>query len=306
VTLHPNAKLTPYTRKLMVERVLELGWAPADAAQAAGVSVRTLWRWVRRAREQEGFGDRSSRPRRVPRRTALGRVRKIEKLRRRRFTAPVIARRLRMPRSTVSAVLRRMGLSRLRHLEPPAPVHRYERARPGELLHLDTKKLGRIQGIGHRIHGDRRTRVRGIGWEFAHVCVDDHSRVAYVEMLADERQETVAAFLHRAVRWFRKHGVRAERILTDNGSGYRSHVFAAACAELGLRHLFTQPYRPRTNGKAERFIQTLLREWAYARPYRTSNQRSRRLPAWLERYNRRRPHSALGYRPPMSRLRRSQ
>jgi transposase InsO family protein len=290
----------------MVERVVELGWAPADASQAAGVSVRTLWRWVRRAREQEGFADRSSRPRRVPRRTAPGRVRKIEKLRRRRFTAPAIARRLRMPRSTVSAVLRRMGLSRLRHLDPPTPVRRYERERPGELLHLDTKKLGRIQGIGHRIHGDRRTRVRGIGWEFAHVCVDDHSRVAYVEVLDDERQETVAAFLRRAVRWFRQRGVRAERILTDNGPGYRSRLFAAACTELDLRHLLTQPYRPRTNGKAERFIQTLLREWAYARPYRTSNQRTRRLPAWLERYNQRRPHSALGYRPPMSRLRRSQ
>jgi transposase InsO family protein len=182
-----------------------------------------------------------------------------------------------MPRSTVAAVLKRLGLSRLRNLDPKTKPLRYERKRPGELLHLDTKKLGKIRGIGHRIHGDRSRRQRGIGWEIAHVGIDDHSRVGLVE-----------------------------RVLTDNGSGYRSKLFATACAELGLRHLFTRPYTPRTNGKAERFIQTLLREWAYARPYRTSNQRTRRLPAWLEFYNRRRPHTALGYRPPISRLRRSQ
>jgi transposase InsO family protein len=242
----------------------------------------------------------------MPRRTAEGRTRKIEKLRRRRLTAPAIARRLRMPRSTVSGVLVRLGLGRLRNLDPKPPVRRYERQRPGELLHLDTKKLGRIKGIGHRIHGDRSTRQRGIGWEFIHVCVDDHSRVAYVEILPDERQESVTAFFRRAVRRFRQRGVRTQRVLTDNGSGYRSKLFAAACAELGIRHLFTRAYTPRTNGKAERFIQTMLREWAYARPYRTSNQRSRRLPVWLEHYNRRRPHTALGYRPPISRIGRSQ
>jgi transposase InsO family protein len=306
MTLHPNAKLTPYTRELMVRRVRALGWTPADAAQAAGVSVRTLWRWVRRAREADGFGDRSSRPLRTPRRTSPGRMRKIEKLRRRRFTAPAIARRLRMPRSTVSAVLTRLGLRRLRNLDPKPQVRRYERERAGELLHLDTKKLGRIKGIGHRIHGDPSTRVRGIGWEFVHVCVDDHSRVGYVEVLPDEKQESVTDFFRRAVRWYRQRGIRIERVLTDNGSGYRSKLFAAACAELGVRHLFTRAYTPRTNGKAERFVQTLLREWAYARPYRTSNQRRRRLPTWLEYYNRRRPHTALGYRPPISRLRRSQ
>lgn len=306
MTLHPNAKLTPYTRKLMVERVLRLGWAPAEAAQAAGVSVRTLWRWVKRARDEAGFVDRSSRPLRVPHRTSAGRTRKIEKLRRRRFTSFDIARRLRMPRSTVSAVLRRLGLSRLRHLEPQPIRRRYERQRPGELLHLDTKKLGKIQGIGHRIHGDRSRRVRGIGWEFAHVCVDDHSRVGYVEILPDEKQESVTAFLRRCVCWFRQRGIRVESVLTDNGSGYRSKLFAAACAELGIRHLFTRAYTPRTNGKAERFIQSMLREWAYARPYRSSNQRRRRLPTWLEYYNRRRPHTALGYRAPISRLRRSQ
>jgi transposase InsO family protein len=211
-----------------------------------------------------------------------------------------------MPRSTVAAVLKRLGLPRLRNLDPKTKPLRYERKRPGELLHLDTKKLGKIRGIGHRIHGDRSRRQRGIGWEIAHVGIDDHSRVGLVEILADEKAKTVTGFLRRVVAWFHKRGIRVERVLTDNGSGYRSKLFATACAELGLRHLFTRPYTPRTNGKAERFIQTLLREWAYARPYRTSNQRTRRLPAWLEFYNRRRPHTALGYRPPISRLRRSQ
>jgi transposase InsO family protein len=234
------------------------------------------------------------------------RTRKIERLRRRRLTGPTIARKLAMPRSTVAAVLRRLGLPRLRHLDPKPEPRRYERQRPGELLHLDTKKLGKIRGIGHRIHGDRRTRVRGIGWEFAHVGIDDYSRVGRVEILADETAESVTAFLRRTVAWFQRRGVRVERVLTDNGSGYRSKLFATACAELGIRHLFTRPYTPRTNGKAERFIQSLLREWAYARPYRTSNQRSRRLPTWLEYYNRSRPHTALGYRAPISRLRRSQ
>jgi transposase InsO family protein len=290
----------------MVDRVLRQGWAPVDAAQAAGVSVRTLWRWVRRARESEGFQDQSSRPVRVPRRTPPGRVRKIEKLRRKRLTGPAIARRLNMPRSTVAAVLKRLDLSRLRNLEPQRKPRRYERKRPGSLLHLDTKKLGKIKGIGHRIHGNRRTRQRGIGWEFAHVAIDDHSRVGHVEILPDETGETVTAHFVRVVRWYRKRGIRVEQVLTDNGPGYRSKLFAAACAELGIRHLFTRPYTPRTNGKAERFIQTMLREWAYARPYRTSNQRTRRLPAWLEFYNRRRPHTALGYRAPISRLRRSQ
>ena len=211
-----------------------------------------------------------------------------------------------MPRSTVAAVLKRLDLPRLRNLNRKVKPRRYERKRPGELLHLDTKKLGKIKGIGHRIHGDRSRRKRGIGWEFAHVAVDDHSRVGQVEVLADEKAQTVTAFLRRVVAWFRKRRIRIQSVLTDNGSGYRSKLFAEACAELGIRHLFTRPYTPRTNGKAERFIQTMLREWAYARSYRTSNQRTRRLPAWLEYYNRRRPHTALGYRPPISRFRRSQ
>jgi transposase InsO family protein len=290
----------------MVQRVLRLGWAPVDAAQAAGVSVRTLWRWVGRARGAEGFADRSCRPIRVPRRTAPGRVRRIEKLRRRRLTGPAIARRLNMPRSTVASVLGRLGLARLRNLDPKTKPRRYERKRTGELLHLDTKKLGKIRGIGHRIHGDASTRQRGIGWEFVHVGVDDHSRIGRVEVLIDETGKSAAEFLRRTVQWFRKRGVRIEGVLTDNGSAYRSKTFAKICKELDIRHLFTRPYTPRTNGKAERFIQTMLREWAYARPYRTSNQRTRRLPTWLEYYNRRRPHTALGYRAPISRLRRSE
>jgi transposase InsO family protein len=238
----------------------------------------------------------------VPHRTSPGRERQIEKLRHRRQTALQIARRLGVPRSTVAAVLKRRGLERLSKLTPKPPVVRYERERPGELLHLDIKKLGRIRGVGHRIHGNRRTRQRGIGWEFVHVCIDDHSRVAYVEVLPDERGETATAFLHRAVRWFRRRGVTTQAVITDNGSCYISHVFNDALH--GVRHIYTKPYRPQTNGKAERFIQTMLREWAYARPYRTSNQRTKALPKWLREYNEQRPHGALGYRAPMTRIRR--
>ncbi len=302
--LHPNAKTTPYTRELLVDRVLRLGWAAEDAGQAAGVSVRTVYRWCRRYREdgRSGLADRPCRPLRVPHRTSPSRERQIEKLRHRRKTALQIACRLGVPRSTVAAVLKRQGLERLSKLTPKPPVVRYEREHPGELLHLDVKKLGRIRGVGHRIHGNRRTRQRGIGWEFVHVCIDDHSRVAYVEVLPDECGETAAAFLHRVLRWFRRRGVTVQSVITDNGSCYISHVFNHALH--GLQHLYTKPYRPQTNGKAERFIQTMLREWAYARPYRTSNQRTKALPKWLREYNESRPHSALGYRAPMSRIRR--
>jgi transposase InsO family protein len=291
----------------MVRRVLEHGWAPADAAQAAGVSVRTLWRWIRRYR-QEGAGglvDRRSRPHRLARCTSETRVRQIERLRRQRLSAAGIARRLHMPRSTVAAVLRRLGLGRLRYLDPKTPVRRYQRQHPGELVHLDTKKLGRFSAAGHRVHGQRHRRSRGAGWEFLHVCVDDASRAAYVEALADERGLTAAGFLRRVVAQFHRRGVVVQAVLTDNGTGYRSVEFARACRELGLRHLRTRPYRPRTNGKAERFIQTLLREWAYARTYRTSNQRARALPRWLRYYNTDRPHSALGQLPPFSQLQRA-
>ena len=306
--LHPNAKTTPYTRALIVERVERLGWAVSDAAQSAAVSERTVYRWMARYRAEgsAGLNDRPCCAKRIAHRTPEGRGVRIEKLRRRhRMTAAQIALRLGMPRSTVAAVLKRRGLERLSRLEPKPPVVRYERDRPGELLHLDTKKLGRFRRVGHRITGDRQRRHRRGGWEFVHVCIDDHSRLAYVEVLADETAETAAAFLRRAHRWYRRRGIQTERVLTDNGGCYVSRVFAAACAELRVQHRRTQPYRPQTNGKAERFIQTLLREWAYNRPYRTSNQRRRQLDPWLRYYNEHRPHGALGAKPPISRIRRS-
>ena len=304
MTLHPNAKTTPYQRQLLVERI-QLGWAMEDACQAVGISVRTGYRWLRRFRDGDrALHDRSSRPHRTPKRTSAARERKIERLRRKRWAAAAIARRLGMARSTVAAVLKRLGLERLTKLDPKPEVRRYERERSGELLHFDTKRLGKIKGIGHRIHGNRRTRSRGIGWEFVHVCVDDASRTSYVEVLPDERGETAASFLRRAVRWFRKRGIEVDEILTDNGSCYVSHRFNHALDELGIKHRYTQAYRPQTNGKAERFIQTMLREWAYARSYRSSNQRTKALPKWLRFYNNQRPHSALKDLSPMSRLRR--
>jgi transposase InsO family protein len=279
----------------------------ADAAGAAGISVRTGWRWVQRFREggDPALRDRRSTPHRVPRRTSPARVARIVRLRRQRRSGPAIARRLGMPRSTVAAVLRREAMHRLALLQPRPVIHRYEHERPGDLLHLDTKKLGRFRRIGHRIHGDRSRANRGVGWDFLHAAIDDHSRLAYVEPLPDERGTNAADFLRRAVRDYRRRGIQIRAVLTDNGSCYLSHAFAQACAELGIKHRRTRPYRPRTNGKAERFIQTLLREWAYARPYRTSNQRLKALHPWVRYYNRERPHTALGYRPPLSRLRRS-
>lgn len=303
--LHANAKTTPHTRLLLVQRILD-GWEPASAAEAVGVSRRCGLKWLARYREEgvEGLQDRSSAPHRIPHRTPRRLVRRIRDLRLRRLAAFQIARVLGMARSTVSAVLVRLGLNRLRVLEPKEPANSYEHARPGDLLHLDTKKLGRIRGIGHRIHGDRTTRQRGIGWEFVHVCVDDHSRVAYVEVLEDEKGETAAGFLQRAVRWFAGElGVRVRRLLTDNGSCYRSHSFKEARQGLGVRHGFTRPYRPRTNGKAERFIQTMLREWAYAKPYRSSRGRRLALQPWARYYNNVRPHGSLDCRPPMDRIR---
>ncbi len=307
VTLHPNAKTTPYARELLAYRIERLGWSVEDAAQAAGISTRTGYRWLRRYREggKEALKDRSSRPLRVPHRTPPRREREIERLRRQRRTGLEIARRLGMPRSTVAAVLRRLGLERLSKLTPKPEVVRYEKDHPGELLHLDTKKLGKIRGVGHRIHGNRRTRQRGIGWEAVHVAIDDHSRLGFADVLEDERAETAVDFLRRTVRELRRRGIQVKAVLTDNGSCYVSHAFNEACRELGIVHRYTRPYRPQTNGKAERFIQTMLREWAYARPYRTSNQRTRALPKWLRRYNTERPHSALGYLPPLSRIRRN-
>ncbi|HKX45609.1 MAG TPA: IS481 family transposase [Planctomycetota bacterium] len=306
MTLHPNAKTTPHTRLLIVQRVLDLGWAPTDAAASVGVSVRTVFRWVARFRAEgkAGLADRRSTPHRSPRKTGASRVRKIEALRRKRMAAWQIARRLGMARSTVSAVLRRLGLERLSRLEPREPARRYERENPGELIHLDTKKLGRIRGVGHRVHGDRRRRARGVGWEYVHAAVDDRSRFALAERMPDERGESAAAFLRKVVAALRRLGIQVRAVMTDNGSCYLSRAFRDACRELGIRHLRTRPYTPRTNGKVERFIQTMLREWAYRRPYRTSNQRARALPSWLRYYNTERPHTALGFQSPMSVLRR--
>jgi transposase InsO family protein len=310
--LHANARTCPKSRALIARRVLGEGWSLAAAAEAAGVSDLTARKWVRRflAEGERGLLDRSSAPRRVPNRTPLERVRAIESLRRLRMTAAEIAELLGMALSTVSLWLRRIGLGRRSRLEPPEPPNRYERRRPGELIHVDVKKLGRILRPGHRITGDKRSQRRvwsdgqwrrGSGWEFVHVCVDDHSRLAYVEVLADEHPETAIAFLRRALGWFAERDVAVAAVMTDNGNPYRSKLHAAACRELGLRHLRTRAYRPRTNGKAERFIQTLLNEWAYARVYADSAQRTAALPSWLTHYNYRRPHGSLSHQPPATR-----
>jgi transposase InsO family protein len=304
VKLHRNARTAPKTRELLVRRVLEEGWDVGSAAKAVGLSRRTGAKWLARYRREglAGLQDRSSRPRRLARCTSRAVVDRVLALRHRRLVAAAIAERVQLPRSTVGAILRRHGLGRLKALQPPVPVVRYERSSPGELLHVDTKKLGRIGCVGHRIHGDRRRAVRGIGWEYAHVAVDDHSRLAYLEVLPDEGAESCTAFLERALRFYERHGIEVQRVLSDNGPGYRSHVFNAVCGGESIRHLFTKPYTPRTNGKAERLVQTLLREWAYARPYRSSRQRTAALRPWLKHYNHRRPHGGIGLRPPISRV----
>lgn len=304
--IHGNAKLVPSMRLLLVQRVIEEHWKIADVAVALGVSERTVYRWLARWRAGDvHLVDRSSAPKRVPRRTPRAVEALIEQLRRLRMTSTRIAAELEMAVSTVGAVLKRLGLNRLSRLEPPEPPNRYERRRPGELIHLDIKKLGRFRRPGHRVTGRAAAGAqanRGHGWDAVHVAIDDYSRVAYVEILNDERGETCAGFLERAIAWFKQRAVRVERVLTDNGAGYRSHIFAQACAHHHVRALRTRPYRPRTNGKAERFIQTLQREWAYAVRYETSNHRTLALQPWIEYYNRRRPHGALSHRPPASRL----
>jgi transposase InsO family protein len=291
--------------------VLEQRWTLAAAAEAADVSVRTISKWLRRYREEgeQGLLDRSSAPARVPQRTPEERVELVAALRRLRMTGAEIAETLGMPRSTVSAVLARIGLGRLSRLEPPEPPNRYERKRPGELVHIDVKKLGRINGgAGHRVTGDRRRQgssnhgARRTGWEYVHVCVDDATRLAYVEVLEDEKAVTAAGFLRRAVAHFHAYGITVERVMTDNGSCYRGVVHALACKTLRLKHLRTRPYRPRTNGKAERFIRTMLGGWAYGAIYRDSRERRAALAGWLDFYNRHRPHGSLSHQPPLRRL----
>jgi transposase InsO family protein len=287
-----------------VRRVLTGQQPAARVAAAVGVSERTVRKWVARyqAEAAAGLRDRSCRPHRSPTATPPLLVAWVERLRRQRWTGAEIAAAVHLSPSTVARLLRRRGLARLRQLAPAAPIQRYQWARPGDLVHLDIKKLGRIGRVGHRITGNRRTRVRGIGWEFVHVAVDDASRLAYVEVLGDEGGVTTTKFLWRALAWFRRHGVRVRRLLTDNGNGYVSDRFARLCRSAGLRHRRTRPYTPRTNGKAERFIQTLLREWAYRRAYPTSAARRDALPAWLYYYNWHRAHGALHGRAPITAL----
>ena len=304
--LHGNAKLTPVQRRLLVVRVLEEHWTFADAAEAFGVSERTAYRWVRRWKDGDhDLADRSSAPKRVPSRTAAKVERLIEQLRRTRMTAPKIAAKLPMAVSTVCAVLARIGLNRLSKLGPPEPPNRYVRRRPGELIHVDIKQLGRFVRPGHRVRGRTAKGVyanRGHGWDYVHVAIDDYSRVAYVEILNTQRGGDAAAFLERAIAWFADLGVRVRSVMSDNGSCYLSHEWATTCRRHRIKHLRTRPNRPRTNGKAERFIQTLQREWAYAAVYQSSTHRNRALHPWLRFYNRTRPHGSLGHQPPASRL----
>ncbi len=303
--LHANAPLGPKGRALMVRRVVDEDWSLAEAAEAAGVSERTCRKWVGRylAEGEAGLADRSSAPERVANRTDERRVEAIAALRRLRMTGAEIAECLSMALSTVSGILKRIGLGKLSSLEPPEPPNRYERQSPGELLHIDVKKLVKIgEGAGHRMTGKRTKHARGIGWEFVHVCVDDATRLAYVEVLADEKAITASGFLRRAVAFYRAHGITVERLMTDNGSAYRSTVHALACRTLRIRHIRTRPYRPRTNGKAERFIRTMLGGWAYGAIYRSSAERTAALSGWLELYNWRRPHGALSHKPPGTRL----
>jgi transposase InsO family protein len=302
--LHPNAKTTPASRCLLVRRVLHERWSVSETARAFGVSARTVYKWLRRYRAEgrRGLRDRSCGPHRIPHRTSAARERAIERLRRRGWLGWRIAQRLEMALSTVSAVLRRLGLGRLPSRQRTAPVRRYQWEQPGDLLHLDIKKLGRFREVGHRVTGTPHDRNHGMGWEFVYVCVDDASRLAYVEVLENEQAVTAGPFLQRAFRWYQNQRVRARRVMTDNGSAFVSNAFAEACADLGLRHIRTRPYTPRTNGKAERLIQTLLREWAYGKVYQTSAGRRRALPACLRYYNEPRPHRALGMKPPRAQL----
>ena len=303
--IHKNARLTPLGREHMVSLVLG-GQTPKAVSKAVGVCPRTVRKWVDRYQAEglAGLQDRRSRPHRLHRPTAQAVVDRIEALRRQRLTGQAIAAETGVSPATVSRILKRLGLNRLSALEPAEPPRRYQRDRPGELIHIDVKKLGRFKHPGHRVTGLHRGYKRNYkaGWEYVHIAIDDTSRLAYLEILADEKGVTCVAFLERAVAFFADHGVTVERVMTDNGTGYRSKIHAAAIDRLGIKHLRTQPYRPRTNGKAERFIQTMLRECAYGQAFTTSQQRRRSLRRWLTYYNCRRPHSALGHNPPISRL----
>lgn len=301
--LHPNAKTTPKMRQLLIERVVRQGWTQQAAAIAAGISVRTVAKWLRRARHGDTqLEDRSSRPDRQPRRLDVARTTAILVRRQHRETAWEISQQLGVPRSTVTRVLQRAGLNRVSRLDPPPVIQRYEWPRAGDMLHLDIKPLARIVGVGHRIHGDQSKKRRGVGYEYAHVAIDDATRLAYVEVRRSQRRRACAAFLQHALTWFRRRGITVRRVLTDNGAGYKSRRVAGVCRTWQVRHRFTRPYTPRTNGKAERFIQTLLREWAYRHPFVSSARRTAALRPYLRFYNHRRPHASLGRRSPWMRL----
>jgi transposase InsO family protein len=303
--VHKNARLTPLGRERMVKMVLG-GQPPQAVSKAVGVCPGTVRKWVDRYTSEglAGLYDRSSRPQRLHRPTPQPVIDRIESLRRQRLTGQAIAAEVGVSAATVSRVLKRLGLNRLSALAPAEPVRRYERARPGELIHIDIKKLGKFDRVGHRITGDRtgQSNARGIGWEFVHVCIDDASRIAFTQIKPDERKRSAVAFLKAAVAYYAGLGVTVERVMTDNGSCYKSFAFRNACRRLHLKHIRTRPYTPKTNGKAERFVQTCLREWAYARAYNTSQQRAEELPFWIHRYNWHRPHGGIKGSVPISRL----
>jgi transposase InsO family protein len=305
MSAHKNARTTPHGRAVMVRRIEQEGWTAAAVAEAFAVSERTVRKWPARYRAEGvgGLQDRPSRARTIANRLAETWVDMVLRLRRDyRLTAAEIASKLMLARSTVAGHLAAAGLGRLARLEPPAPARRYQRQRPGELVHLDIKKLARFVRAGHRVTGNRRNASDGAGWEFVHVAIDDASRLAYLEVLPDERRRSCTGFLVRALRWLKERGVRVERVMSDNGAGYVSRLFRKACRLLRIRHIRTRPYTPKTNGKAERFIQTMLREWAYALPYRSAASRAADLPGWLAFYNHARPHAGLGGKAPATML----
>ena len=305
MNVHKNARMTPFGRLQLVRRVRHEGWTVAQAASASPVSVRTAYKWLARHRAggEPALCDRSSAPARSPHRLAPATVAEIQRLRRRRWTSPRIARAIAIPLSTVGLVLRRLGLGRLRALDPRQPARRYERKHPGEIIHIDTKKLGRIDGPGHRVTGVRRRRKRGSGWEYLHVTIDDASRLAYTEVLDSQTGKACAQFMTRAARWFASFGVRIQRVMSDNAFAYtHSRLFKDALKAIGARHITTRPYTPRTNGKAERFIQTALREWLYAKSYDSSDHRTADMPNWIHWYNLHRPHTGINASTPANRL----
>jgi transposase InsO family protein len=304
MNIHKNARLTLVRRQEMVHVMIDHGLPTLEAAAAFGVTPPTARKWLGRylAEGELGLLDRSSRPRRSPRAIPEQRALTVVELRRRRLTQAQIAEYLGLSRSTVGRILRRAGLAHLRDLEPTAPVVRYERAAPGELIHIDTKKLGRIERMSHRITGNRHDSVDGAGWEFLFVAIDDHARISFTEMHPDERHNSAVCFLQHTIDYFHSLGIRVQGVLTDNGPAFRSHRFRTACQELNLKQRFTRPYRPQTNGKAERFIQSALREWAYGIPYHHSRERTAMLARWTHHYNWHRPHLGIGGLPPMQRL----